>query len=200
MSHNETLEYYNTNAEDFVHGTINVNFQETQERFLKHIPPQGRILDFGCGSGRDAKYFHTRGFEVDAVDGSEELCKLAAEYIGINVKQMLFSELDVVEEYDGIWACASILHLSALELRDVFSKMIKALKNGGIIYTSFKYGEYEGMRNGRYFTDFTETSFKRYIADIDNVEMAELWITEDARPGRSDEKWLNLILQKPDIH
>ena len=200
MSHNETLEYYNTNAEDFVYETINVNFRETQERFLKHIPPQGRIIDFGCGSGRDAKYFHTKGFEVDAVDGSEELCKLAAEYAGINVKQMLFSDLDEVEEYDGIWACASILHLSSLELRDVLLKMIKALKNGGIIYTSFKYGEYEGMRNGRYFTDFTEMSFKRYIADIDNVEIAELWITEDARPGRGDEKWLNLILQKPDIH
>ena len=181
---------------DFVYETISVNFQETQERFLKHIPPQGRILDFGCGSGRDAKYFHTRGFEVDAVDGSAELCKLAAEYTRINVKQMLFSELDVVEEYDGIWACASILHLLSSELREVLLKMIKALKNGGIIYTSFKYGEYEGMRNGRYFTDFTEMSFKRYIADIDNVEIAELWITDDARPGRGDEKWLNLILRK----
>ena len=200
MSHNETLEYYNTNAGDFVYETINVNFREIQERFLKYIPPQGRILDFGCGSGRDAKYFHTKGFEVDAVDGSEELCKLAAEYTGINLKRMLFSELDAAAEYDGIWACASILHLSSLELREVLLKMIRALKNGGIIYTSFKYGEYEGMRNGRYFTDFTEMSFKRYIADIDNVEMAELWITDDARPGRGDEKWLNMILQKSDIH
>ena len=128
------------------------------------------------------------------------MCKLAAEYTGINVKQMLFSDLTVVEAYDGIWACASILHLSSLELRDALLKMIKALKNGGIIYASFKYGEYEGMRNGRYFTDFTEILFKRYIADIDNVEIAELWITDDARPGRGDEKWLNLILQKPDIH
>ena len=200
MSHNETLEYYNANAVNFVHGTVNVDFGETQERFLKHIPPRGRILDFGCGSGRDAKYFYDRGFEVDAVDGSEELCKLACAYTGLNVKQILFSDLDAVEEYDGIWACASILHLSSSELRDVFLKMIKALKNGGIIYSSFKYGEYEGMRNGRYFTDFTETSFKKYITDIDNVKITDLWISGDVRFGRENEKWLNLILQKSDIH
>lgn len=200
MSHNETLDYYNTNAENFVSGTINVDFQETQERFLKHMPPQGRILDFGCGSGRDAKYFYTNGFAVDAVDGSEELCKLATKYTGLTVKQMLFSDLDTVEEYDGIWACSSILHLSSSELRDVLLKMIKALKNGGIIYTSFKYGEFEGVRNGRYFTDFTELSFEKFIADITNVKLTDLWITEDVRPGRGDEKWLNLILQKADIH
>ena len=78
--------------------------------------------------------------------------------------------------------------------------MLKALKNEGIIYTSFKYGVYEGMRNGRYFIDFAETSLKKYIADIDNVEIAALWITGDVRPGRGDEKWLNLILQKSNIH
>lgn len=200
MSHNETLECYNKNAESFIYGTINVDLQETQEKFLKHIPPHGRILDFDCGSGRDARYFHTKGFEVDAVDGSEELCKRAAEYTGINIKQMIFSDLDVVEEYDGIWACSSILHLSSSELRDVFIKMINALKHDGIIYASFKYGEYEGMRNGRYFIDFTETSFIKYIADTDNVEIAELWITGDERPNRGDEKWLNLILQKSNIH
>lgn len=200
MPHNETLEYYNTNAKKYVHGTVNVDFQETQEGFLKYIPPRGRILDFGCGSGRDAKYFHGKGFEVDAVDGSEEMCKQAAEYTGINVKQMLFSDLDAVEEYDGIWACASILHLSSSELWEVLWKMIRALKDGGVIYSSFKYGEYEGTRNGRYFTDFTDISFKNFIEDIAHVKIIELWTSGDVRPDRGDEKWLNLILQKRDIH
>ena len=199
MSHVETLEYYNTNAINFVHGTVDVDFHETQERFLTHIPPQGRILDFGCGSGRDSKYFCGKGYDVDAVDGSEELCKLAREYTGIHVKQMLFSDLDAVEEYDGIWACASILHLPSSELKVVFLKMIKALKNDGIIYASFKYGKYEGVRKGRYFTDFTETSFEKFISDIANVKTVEAWITGDVRPGRGDEKWMNLILRKADI-
>lgn len=199
MSHNKTLEYYNANANNFALETVHVDFKETQDKFLRYISPKGKILDFGCGSGRDAKYFHDKGFDVDAVDGSEELCRLASHYAGIHVKQMLFSELDAVEQYDGIWACASILHLPSSELGNVLRKIIKALKNGGILYASFKYGDYEGMRNGRYFTDFTEISFQKFIADTVHVEIKELWVTKDVRPGRGDEKWLNLILQKSDI-
>lgn len=200
MSQNETLEYYNANAKSFVLKTANVDFKEIQDKFLHYILPKGKILDFGCGSGRDAKYFHDKGFDVDAIDGSEELCRLAARYTGIHVTQMLFSELAADEQYDGIWACASILHLPSSELKSVLWKMIKALKNGGILYASFKYSDYEGMRNGRYFTDFTETSFQKFIADTGNVEIKELWVTGDVRPGRGDEKWLNLILRKSDIH
>ncbi len=123
------------------------------------------VLDFGCGSGRDAKYFIDKGLEVTATDGSEELCKLASEYAGIPVRCMLFQELDDVERYDGIWACSSILHLPKDELRPVLKKMTKALKPDGIIYTSFKYGDFEGERNGRYFTDFTEESFAEFMGE-----------------------------------
>lgn len=84
------MEDYNVNTENFVHGTVNVDFQEIQEGFLKYILPQGRIPDFGCGSGRDAKYFDARGFEVDVVDGLKELCRLVSEYTGLPVIQMLF--------------------------------------------------------------------------------------------------------------
>ncbi len=156
---NETLNYYNENAIDFTKSTLNVDFEETQQIFLKCLPRDAHILDFGCGSGRDTKYFLEQDYQVTAVDGSEILCSMAAEYTGISVKQMLFQELSDIEKYDGIWACASILHLKKTELRDVLKKMKNALKKNGIIYTSFKYGEFEGLRNGRYFTDFTEKSF-----------------------------------------
>ena len=109
---------------------------------------------------------------------------------------MLFQELKVNEKYDGIWACASILHLPKKELKEVFKKMLTALKPGGRIYTSFKYGEYEGMRNGRYFTDFTWNSFQRFIRETESLFIAESWVTGDVRPGREEEKWLNLLLQK----
>ena len=193
---NETLNYYDRNAEAFAAGTVGVPFTEIQDRFLALLPPGGKILDFGCGSGRDTKYFLEKGFSVDAADGSEEMCRYARTYTGIPVRKMLFSELSAVKEYDGIWACSSILHLPLPELTDVFQKMISALKKDGIIYTSFKYGDYTGMRNGRYFTDFTKESFETYIRGIENIGIKTLWITEDARPDRSNEKWLNLILQK----
>ena len=191
---NNTLSYYNTHATDFVKHTVDVEFTGIQDRFLKYIPANGSILDFGCGSGRDTKYFLDKGYSVAAIDGSKELCRLAEEYSGVKVKCMLFNELDETAAYDGIWACSSILHLSHADLKDVLYRMIKAVKTGGYIYTSFKYGTFEGERHGRYFTDFTEDNFSDFISDIPKVKVVEEWVASDVRPGRQDEKWLNIIL------
>lgn len=196
MCETKTLDYYNKNARSFAEATVDVDFYDTQKYFQNLLPEQGYILDFGCGSGRDTKYFLDKGFQVKAVDGSKELCRLAAEYTGIKVGQMLFEDLDEKEIYDGIWACSSILHLPKTELTGVIGKMCAALKASGIIYTSFKYGEYEGERNGRYFTDFTIENFRKFIQNIDSVKIEEYWITGDVRQGRGEEKWLNLILRK----
>lgn len=193
---NNTLNYYNTNAKSFVSSTLAVDFSQTQDKFLHLLPPTASILDFGCGSGRDTKYFLDAGMQVDATDGSEELCRLASEYTGIPVRQMLFEDLDAKAQYDGIWACSSILHLPKDVLKDVLKKMIAALKENGIIYTSFKYGMFEGERNGRFFTDFTEETFREFVSDVDEIKIEESWITGDVRPGRGDERWLNLILRK----
>lgn len=193
---NKTINYYDTNAKDFVEGTLNVDFKATQDKFINKLPAKGYILDFGCGSGRDTKYFLAKDFNVDAIDGSIELCKIASEYTNIKVRHMYFNELSIVNKYDGIWACSSILHLSLDDLVDVFKRMSKALKDEGIIYTSFKYGNFSGERNGRYFTDMTEDSFANLIINVENLKVEEQWITADVRPQRGNEKWLNLILRK----
>ena len=186
------------NAEAFADGTATVDLGELQDRFTRLLPVGGLILDFGCGSGRDTKHFLKKGFRVDATDGSERLCEIASEFTGITVRQMLFSELDEHEKYDGIWACASILHLPKNELKSTIVKMIHAVKTGGYIYTSFKYGDFEGYRNERHFTDFTEETFHAFIGDIRGIEIVEEWLSGDARPGRGDEQWLNIILKKTD--
>ena len=152
----KTLKYYNENAQSFASGTVSVKFTEVQDKFLEKLNPDAYILDFGCGAGRDTKYFLSRGYQVDAVDGSEQLCRIASEYTGIKVRQMLFQELQEKEMYDGIWACASVLHVPKIELANILQKMCNAVKVGGIIYTSFKYGNFEGERSGRFFCDFTE--------------------------------------------
>ncbi len=192
----KTLDYYNKNAQSFVSGTVSVKFTQIQDKFLEKLKPHALILDFGCGSGRDTRYFLGKGYQVDAIDGSAQMCRIASEYTGIKVRQMLFQDLKEHEKYDGIWACASILHLPPKELKEVFAKMLTALKTKGWIYTSFKYSEFTGERNGRYFTDFTIDTFQDFIQDMDNLRIEEHWNTGDVRPGRGEEKWLNLILQK----
>lgn len=208
MRQNNTLDYYDNHAVEFYRDTVNVELAAIRKRFLSKMKHGSYILDFGCGSGRDTKYFLEQGYRVDAVDGSVELCRLASAYTGIEVKNMLFQELSQVDKYDGIWACSSILHLRVDELADVLDRMAEALKESGIIYTSFKYGAYMGERNGRFFTDMTEQSFAELLALIEceagsgtrakirKMEVEEQWITFDVRPGRGEEKWLNLILRK----
>lgn len=191
-----TIDYYNLNAENFIDNTQNVDMHLAQDKFLHLLNEGAAILDFGCGSGRDTKYFLDQGYQVTAIDGSAELCRLASSFTGIEVQEILFQELDEIETYDGIWACSSILHLPKLELLPVICKMCMALRDGGVIYTSFKYSDFEGVRNGRYFTDFTEDSFKEFIAEIPELTIEDHWITGDVRPGRGDERWLNLILRK----
>ncbi|MDY4834697.1 MAG: class I SAM-dependent methyltransferase [Frisingicoccus sp.] len=193
---NPTIDYYNLNAENFIENTQNVDMYLAQDRFLRLLDENASILDFGCGSGRDTRYFLDKGYQVTATDGSAELCRRASVFTGIEVKEMMFEELDEIDTYDGIWACSSILHLPKIELLPVICKMCMALKDSGVIYTSFKYSDFEGVRNGRYFTDFTEDSFKEFIAKIPELTIEDYWITDDVRAGRSDEKWLNLILRK----
>lgn len=196
MTYTSTLDYYNANAQDFVEGTVRVDFHITQDKFLALLPKGAAILDFGCGSGRDTKYFLEHGFTVEATDGSIELCRLASEYSGIKASQMLFQELDAVEKYDGIWACASILHLGWKDLIIVLKKMVRALKSDGVIYASFKYGRLASERNGRFFTDLDEEGLQNLLQTVDDLQIKELWITSDVRPGRSEEKWLNVLLKK----
>ena len=104
--------------------------------------------------------------------------------------------INVKEKYDGIWACSSILHLTKDELENVMNKMTTALKPNGIIYASFKYGNFSGERNGRYFTDMTEETFEELIKKVDGITLEEQWITSDVRVGRGEEKWLNVLLRR----
>lgn len=192
----DTLAYYEEHADEFCRSTVNVEFHSMQDKFLDKLKPGAYVLDFGCGSGRDTKYFLEQGYRVDAMDGSKKMCEFASRYTGIKVEHKLFQELDLNERYDGIWACSSILHLNPDELMDVMNKMARALKRNGIFYTSFKYGSFAGWKKGRYFTNMTEKRASELLQQIEGLKIEEQWITSDARPGRRDERWLNLIVRK----
>ena len=191
-----TLRYYNNNAETYAEQTRYLDVSQLYTDFEECLCPGARILDLGCGSGRDSKYFLEQGYDVSAIDGSEKLCRYAAAYAGIPVQEMRFEDFHEINCYEGIWACASILHLSYEELKEVLSNIYEALVPNGIFYTSFKYGIGEKERGGRHFTDMTEESLGELLKEFPCFRVTDEWISGDVRPGREAEGWLNIILQK----
>ena len=189
------MNYYDENAQDFFEGTVDADMTQHYEEFLNYLPKYGEILDCGCGSGRDTLKFKNLGYYVTAIDGSVEMCKLASEHSGVDVKHMQFQEIDFVDELDGIWASASLLHVPSSEIEDVLKRLKTSLKDNGILYASFKHGDFEGHRNGRYFNDLTEDTAKELFEKLD-LKVIKTWITSDARKGRENEKWTNILVKK----
>lgn len=190
-----TIEYYETHSAEFIAGTENVDMRELRQRFLKYLKPRQKILDAGCGSGRDIIAFREAGYEVDAFDASPVLCQSASEKTGIVVRQLRFEELEGEEQYDGIWACASLLHVKSENLSDVMNRLKSLLKKDGVLYVSFKYGTVERVKDGRYFNDLTEKGCCQLLNEA-GLSLKEIFITQDARPDRTDEKWVNAIAVK----
>lgn len=200
MPMKKNIEHYNQNARNFFEGTIKVDVSHLREWFLQYVPDGGTILDAGCGSGRDSMAFAGAGYRVEAFDASCELVKLARQHYKIPVEEKTFQELNEKERYDGIWACASLLHVPMNEMQDVFERLAKSLKPEGVMYASFKLGEGEREHKGRIFTDFTFNSFSAFLKNIPAFQLLEHWITNDVRPGREDEQWLNVIVGKGTAH
>ncbi|MBR4861248.1 MAG: class I SAM-dependent methyltransferase [Firmicutes bacterium] len=192
---NQTLNYYNENAAAFCEGTLNADMSHLYGCFLQHIPAGGKILDLGCGSGRDSLAFLRKGYQVEAVDGSEELCRFAAEYIGQPVRCMDFEELDYEEEFDGVWACASLLHAPKSRIPSILSKIRRSLVPGGTLYFSFKHGDSERTKDGRFFNDYTEDTVKELFTAENGWEITELFVTGDVREGRGGEQWVNGVVR-----
>jgi SAM-dependent methyltransferase len=191
-----SADYYNQNASTFFAQTVHADMTESQQRFLRHIPVGGRILDAGCGSGRDAKAFVTKGYEVIAFDGSAEMVRLASEFTGLPIQHMTFDQMAWWEHFDGIWASASLLHVPRAELPNVAGKFQQALKQGAAWYLSFKHGTEEREKDGRRFTDMDESMLRKDIVASTSMEIVDLWVSEDVRPGRHGELWLNAVLRR----
>ena len=199
---NDTIKYYEKEYETFISETIDADTEVLHRRFLSHIPDNGDILDLGCGSGRDTKAFIDAGYRVSAIDGSEEICRAASKYAGIDVKCMDFFDIKDEAAYDGIWACASALHVEKSRIPKLLEILYKALKKGGVLYLSFKYGDHDGFRDGRHFTDLNENGFSELLDSLyresvtrDEFELVDEWKSEDVRRGKNVE-WLNVILRK----
>lgn len=124
----DTIGYYQEHAEDFVESTFDVAMDVLYCELLPLIPKGGHILDAGCGSGRDAYHFHRKGFTVSAFDGALAIVELARKKTGLAVECRQFSEITEEAVYDGVWACASLLHLPADQVPDTIERLWRVLR------------------------------------------------------------------------
>lgn len=190
-----SINYYETNTEAFIESTINVDMCAERNEFLALLPPKAKILDLGCGAGRDTKAFAERGYSVTAIDGSPALCEYASAYSGQKVLCMRFEDISWKEEFDGVWASASLLHVSKEEMLPVFQKIASALKPDGIAYISYKYGSGEREDNGRYYNDYTEKDIPELFCPESELECIGYRITGDSRPERTN-MWLTCMARR----
>lgn len=188
-----TLDYYEQNAEAFDQRTRDIDMSPLYEQFLPLLPPGGFILDAGCGTGRDSAEFLKRGFRVLAFDASKAMADRAAARIGQPVLHISFHQVQFAHEFDAIWANASLLHVPKNGIERVFRDFHDALVLGGILYASFKRGEGEGVREGRFFNDYEEDELAELVASWRQWSILKLWRTEDIGQRRAGVEWVNLL-------
>ena len=198
-----TIDYYNENAKRYFDKTVNADMKAQYDLFLKYVKENGRILDFGCGSGRDALYFKNMGYEVDAIDGSLELCKLASIYTGLDVKCLDFKDFREEDIYDGVWACSTLLHIKRSELLDLLKRIRTSLKEDGYFYASFANGneKEEYKSDGRYFNDLTKERFDSLVQEA-NYKIVDYFVNDSTvkehqeKYGTGGISWSSYILKR----
>jgi len=191
-----TIRFYDDHADEYVSGTVNVDMESLYRPFLSILPNSATVLDAGCGSGRDARAFLDRGYQVTAIDASAQMVKATTRLTGHPAEQLRFQKMEFQGEFDAVWACASVLHVPLAELDDVLSRFFIALRPRGTFYLSFKEGKGERTERGRHFTDFTANSLRTKLEQQSSVSVLRIWTTNDLRLDRSETRWVNALVRK----
>jgi SAM-dependent methyltransferase len=198
MPHSEeedTVRYYDKNAAAYFDETAHLDMSDLRRRFTDLLPEGARILDAGCGSGRDSRAFADQGFDVVAIDASAGMAAQASDQLGVDVRVMRFEVIEFAEEFDGIWASASLLHVPGAGLPTVLERFATALRPDGILYLSFRLGETEQWRGGRRFHNLTEQGLMHLMRGLNRFSILETWETGDVREtgNETGQGWLNCL-------
>ena len=191
----DSIDYYDRYAVPYYEETVDFSMEEQLERFIELLPESADVLDLGCGSGRDTVFLEEEGCVVTAMDGSEKMCELASIHAGKEVLHLKVEDMEFDDVFHGIWACAVLGHFTPDEVKGVMDKILKALKDDGILYFSVKKGERNGEYNGRYFYDYDREALNNLLDAFPNIKVLDIWKTNDVRADKSD-RWFNVLLRK----
>ncbi len=194
MSDQTTIDYYNKNIESYIKRTFSADMTEHQERFLKYLHPKAKILDAGCGPGRDLLAFNKKGYPVLGFDAAEEMVRYVQEELKLPAIKGSFQEMEFSDEFDGIWASASLVHVPLDSFSNVLKRLWKALKKNGILSCSFKEGKGIVREQDRTFTYMNMDTLTPYLEDFIILDQR----THLSRDGINSTpyRWLNIIAKK----
>ena len=195
----DSIDYYNRYAVPYYEETVDASMEEVMKPFVELLSGESEnaeVLDLGCGSCSDTLLLEEYGFYVTAIDGSDEMCKLADVNTDKEVLQMTYDEMEFDDVFDGIWACASLIHLTEDEMRKVMKKLVQALKENGVLYFSVHRGDRDGIYHGRYFHDYNRRELQCLMEEYPELEVVDIWTTQDVRSEKSDKLWLNVLARK----
>lgn len=190
----KSIQYYDDNPKRFIDDTYNADMSKHHEVFEKYIKDGGSVLDLGCGSGRDSLHFSSRGYDVTSLDGSEQMVKFCRTTLTNTVVHATFESYTPEQSFDGIWACASLLHVERTEIENIIRKYINHLQPNGIFYMSFKNHSEDFDNEGRYFTCFDKIRLEKLFSQINEVEIINLTETLDVRNSKG--QWISAIIRK----
>ena len=185
--------WYDRNTQAYIDNTRAVDLSDLHGKFLRYVPAGGRILDAGCGSGRDSLAFRRLGYDAAPMDASLAMVQHVRQLLGMEAIHRRHQDVNFAAEFDGVWSNASLLHVPHAALAGVLEKYRTALRPGGVLFASFKHGEGEHYRDQRLFANQNDDSFSQLIAQVPGLGLIDTWLDADRRPGRQHEQWFSVL-------
>jgi len=191
-----TLGHYNQHANSFWEGTKDHDVSQNRDALLEYVGKPSRILDFGCGPGRDLKVFSDLGYEAIGLEGAERFVEFARQYSGCEVWHQDFLSLELPSEYfDGIFANAALFHVPSQELPRVLKELWATLKPSGVLFSSNPRGDNEEGWNGeRYGAYYNLERWRELVLAAGFAEITHYY----RPPGlpRAQQPWLASLWRK----
>ena len=191
----DAIDYYNKYAAKIFEDTVNLDMEKLRSEFLRYLEPGDTILDLGCGSGRDSLAFYELGYDVTPLDASAEMCNLAEIHTGLEVLQMRYEDMEFDDVFDGVWGCGALIHVPEKEWGGILEKIVDAMCQGGVLFLSFRDGDFEGFQGEQYFCDCKEEKLERILEKTRRLEVKKTWVSCDGNRN-SDGRWVNVLAKK----